>query len=113
MRIHRDVPTLAAVAAVALLVPASASAQLAAASALRLGLAGNVTATARGIGAISANPAGLGMPGSGFTLALLPFQVRPGLGPITAKDLKDFQGELVPAVTRGAWLDAVKSNGSE
>lgn len=114
MRTHRIVlSTLAAALVAATLTPARASAQLAAASASTLGLAGNVTARARGIGAISANPAGLGMPGSGFTLALLPIQARPGLGPITLKDLKDFQGVDVPVATKQAWLDEVKTQGSQ
>src|SRR5689334_1709377 len=73
-----------------------ASAQLAAASATTLGVAGNQTASARGLAALSVNPAGLGMPGSGFTLAVLPVQVRPGIDPITAGDLSDYGGELLP-----------------
>src|SRR5687768_18081631 len=98
MRIHIvGLRTLAAVVCAALLVPAPAAAQLGSASASTLGLAGNVTATARGLGAIAANPAGLGMPGSGFTLTIFPVQVRPGLGPITMKDLSEFEGEVIPA----------------
>ncbi|MCS5661107.1 MAG: hypothetical protein NZ842_11975, partial [Dehalococcoidia bacterium] len=44
-------------------------AQLGDASATTLGLSGNNTATVRGFGAISVNPAGLAMSGSGFSLA--------------------------------------------
>jgi hypothetical protein len=114
MTIHKNVlRSLAAVALAAAVAPVAVSAQLASASATTLGLAGNVTARARGIAALSANPAGLGMPGSGFTLALLPLQVRPGLGPITSKDLADFQGEVVPAATRQTWLDLVRESGQQ
>lgn len=90
-----------------------AAAQLAHASATTLGLAGNATATARGLAAISVNPAGLGMPGSGFTLTLVPVQVRPGLDPITMKDLKDFEGITVPTATKNDWLQRVVSQGTE
>jgi hypothetical protein len=101
-------------AAVALLVPGRGAAQLASASATTLGLAGNVTASARGLAAISANPAGLGMPGSsGFALALLPFQVRPGLGPVTLWDLAEYEGREVPRETKEAWLAEIESEGAQ
>jgi hypothetical protein len=90
-----------------------ASAQLANASATTLGLAGSATASARGIAALSVNPAGLAMPGSGFTLAIVPLQVRPGLSPITAKDLKDVQGDVLPGATKQQWLTDVTAAGSQ
>ena len=105
--------TLAVVACGGFLTPRSATAQLANASATTLGLAGNATASARGLAAISVNPAGLGMPGSGFTLALIPVQIRSGLDPITLKDVKDFEGTLIPAATKEEWLSRVAAEGSE
>ena len=74
-------------------IPTAAQAQLGRA-ATTLGKGGNATATARGSGAISLNPAGLGMPGSGFTLTLLPVRARSGLDPIGLADLKDVTGAL-------------------
>ena len=100
--------------AVAIVVAAAAAlghthrleAQLANASAATLGLAGNQTAIARGFAAISVNPAGLAMPGSGFSLALLPIQVRAGIDPITLKDLVDVQGELLTP-HRDDWMSRI------
>ena len=89
------------------------SAQLANASAATLGVGGNATAVARGFGAISVNPAGLGMPGAGFSLALAPVAVRQGLGPVTLSDLTDFEGALVPAATKAEWLARVVAEGRQ
>ena len=115
MRTQTMIPrSLTIGAALALLWPAPGAAQLGSASATTLGLAGNVTASARGLAAISANPAGLGMPGtSGFALALLPFQVRPGLGPVNLGDLSEFAGREVPRETKEAWLAEIESNGGQ
>jgi hypothetical protein len=114
MRHHMIWRTLVVGAAVALLAPGRVAAQLASASATTLGLAGNVTASVRGLGAISANPAGLGMPGSsGFAFALLPLQVRPGLGPVSLWDLAEFEGEVIPRETKEAWLAKIESEGTE
>ncbi|HSG07055.1 MAG TPA: DUF5723 family protein [Longimicrobiales bacterium] len=104
---------IASVALGSLLPSASVTAQLANASAATLGLAGNATAIARGFGAISVNPAGLGMPGAGFSLAVAPFSVRQGLGPVTLSDLKDVQGTLVPNATKEDWLARVAARGSQ
>ena len=90
-----------------------ASAQLANASASTLGKGGNATATARGMEALSVNPAGLGMPGSGFTLAFMPVQARPGLDPINLSDLKDVEGQLISSVTKEDWLSRVTSSGGQ
>lgn len=90
-----------------------ASAQLANASASTLGLSGNNTATVRGFGAISVNPAGLAMPGSGFSLAIAPIQLRGGLNPITLSDLAEFDGVLVPTATKEAWLDEITAAGAQ
>jgi hypothetical protein len=115
MRSHTMISrTLLVGAAVALLVPGRGAAQLASASATTLGLAGNVTASARGLAAISANPAGLGMPGSsGFALAVLPFQVRPGLGPVSLWDLAEYEGEVVPRETKEEWLQQIEAKGTQ
>lgn len=96
----------------ALIAPA-ASAQLANASATTFGVAGNATATARGIAAISVNPAGLGMPGSGFTLSFLPLELRSGIDPITLKDLKDVEGEVLTPTMKEDWLTRAEAAGGQ
>ena len=93
--------------------PAQARAQLANASASTLALSGAQTATARGFAAISVNPAGLGMPGSGFSLALLPIQARAGFGPVTLSDLAEYQGEVVPASVAQEWVDRIANAGGQ
>lgn len=105
--------TIVGVAAAALLVATPAAAQLANASASTLALAGNNTASVRGFAAISVNPAGLGMPGSGFSLALAPIQVRLGLEPIKWGDFVDFEGMLIPTATKEDWLTRIAEVGSE
>lgn len=90
-----------------------ASAQLPDASASGLGLAGNNTALARSFGAISVNPAGLGMPGSGFTLTIAPVRTRLGIKPIGLSDLYEFQGELIPTATKEAWLEQIALAGGQ
>jgi hypothetical protein len=99
--------------ALALLTTHASHAQLANASASTLGMAGNNTALVRGFGAISVNPAGLGMPGSGFSLTVAPVQVRLGLAPVKVGDLYDFQGQVVPDATKSEWLDRVIDAGGE
>lgn len=99
--------TLALVAAVALagfLQAGAASAQLAHASARTLGLGGLSTATASRLEAISVNPAGLGMPGSGFSLSVLPMTFREALGPVALKDLNEVAGEVISSSVKEAWL---------
>ncbi|MCH7564823.1 MAG: conjugal transfer protein TraF [Gemmatimonadetes bacterium] len=93
--------------------PAPLPAQLANASATTIGLAGNHTATARGFAAISVNPAGLAMPGSGFSLSLLPIQVRSGIDPINFSDLKDVEGTVISAATKEEWLSRVNTEGRQ
>lgn len=98
----------AALAAAGLLLAAvPVAAQLTSASVSSLGLAGNDTAIARGFGAIGVNPAGLAMPGSEFSLALLPVRAAAAIGPVTPGDVKPFEGELVPERTRESWLEQV------
>jgi hypothetical protein len=116
MRTNRTVGTVAVVALAALgglTQAAPAAAQLANASARTLGLAQNSSAVIRGFGAVAVNPAGLAMPGSGFSLALLPMRIRSGLDPITLKDLADVQGTLVSDATKEAWLGRLENGGSE
>ena len=106
--------TVGALAVSALsVVPEAVSAQLANASASTIALSGNNTATVRGFGAISVNPAGLAMPGSGFSLALVPVQVRAGLGPVGLSDLADYEGEFVPVATKEAWMTAIEAAGGQ
>lgn len=105
--------TAAALALASFAFPAPATGQLANASASALALSGNNTALVRGFGAISVNPAGLAMPGSGFSLALVPIQLRAGLGPVRLSDLADFGGVLVPTATKEAWLAAIEAGGGQ
>lgn len=92
---------------------AEARAQLAEASATTLGLSGAHTATVRGFGAISVNPAGLGTSGSGFSLAVVPIQARGGSGPVTFSDLADHQGRVVPTAVKEEWLSAIEGAGGQ
>lgn len=105
-------PALLALTASALLATRVA-AQLPNASTTSLAMAGNNTAHVRGFAAISANPSGLGMPGSGFSLALAPVQLRMGLAPVTLGDLVDYEGRLVPTQVKDEWLDRVAAAGGE
>jgi len=89
------------------------SAQLANASARTLGLGGNATATASRMEAISVNPAGLGMPGAGFSLAVLPVTTRLTLSPISLKDIADVGGEVISKTVKEAWLTEIASGGGE
>ena len=88
-------------------------AQLTDASATTLGLSGNNTATVRGFGAISVNPAGLAMSGSGFSLALFPTQIRSDLNPIRLADLRDVQRIMIPEATKEDWLARVTTEGGQ
>lgn len=97
----------AGLAAAMLLASVPATAQLLPASARSLALAGNDTAVARAFGAISVNPAGLAMPGSEFSLTLLPVRVHAGSGPITLAAWKDHEGKVVSHATKTGWMDDV------
>lgn len=111
--IRSSAATLTLVSAALVAFGSPLEAQLPNASAATLGLAGNNTASVRGFGAISVNPAGLGMPGSGFSLAVMPVQVRLGLDPISAQEVFDFDGILIPTATKQEWLDRVTAAGGE
>lgn len=110
---NRTLVSVAVVALIGCLHADAASGQLGSASARTLGLGGNATATASRLEAISVNPAGLGMPGRGFSLALFPVLGRTGLGPVTLADLSDVAGEVVPASTKQDWLSQITSEGGE
>lgn len=105
--------TAIAFAASLLFAATPVAAQLPSASASTLALAGNNTANVQTIGAISVNPAGLGTEGSGFTLAILPVQVRTGLSPITLGDIAQFQGIRLPDATKEEWLTLVEAAGGQ
>ncbi|HSW28269.1 MAG TPA: DUF5723 family protein [Longimicrobiales bacterium] len=114
MRTMNRTPALVAVVALTGLFQAgAASAQLAHASARTLGLGGNATATASRLEAISVNPAGLGMPGAGFSLTVLPMTFRSALGPVSMKDLNEVAGEVISSSVKEAWLAEVLSSGGE
>jgi hypothetical protein len=110
---NRTLVSVAVVALIGFLHADAVSAQLGNASSRTLGLAGNATATARRFEAISVNPAGLGMPGNGFSLALFPALGQTGLGPVTLGDLSNVAGELVPASTKQDWLTQITSSDGE
>ena len=92
-----------------LFISVSAMAQLLPASARSLGLAGNDTAVARAFGAISVNPAGLAMPGSEFSLTLVPVRAHVASGPITLADWKNHEGKVVNHTTKVEWMDSIDS----
>ena len=113
MRTNRFFSAVALIAAVGLggINATPAEGQLANASAASLGLSGNNTATARGFSAISVNPAGLGMPGSGFSLALMGVQGRSGLDPLNLADFNDVAGTLMSAAVKDNWLSRIDAAG--
>jgi len=113
MPTNRFFATVALIAAVGLsgIDATPAEGQLANASAASLGLSGNNTATARGFSAISVNPAGLGMPGSGFSLALMGVQGRSGLDPLKLSDFNDVAGTLMSAAVKDNWLSRIDAKG--
>ncbi|MHB1192578.1 MAG: DUF5723 family protein [Longimicrobiales bacterium] len=110
---NRTLALVAVVALAGLIQAGAASAQLAHASARTLGLGGNATATASRLEAISVNPAGLGMPGAGFSLTVLPMTFRSALGPVSLKDVSQVAGEVISSSVKEAWLAEVLSSGGE
>ncbi len=103
-----------AAAALALALPAAASAQVGNPSARALGLGENYTALARGFSAPAWNPAGLGMPDNPETsVTVIPIVGMVGVGPVTTGDLADYGGELIPRDVKLAWLDAIRGDGGE
>jgi hypothetical protein len=98
----------------ALLVPGAAMAQVANPLAQAVGMGGNYTALARGLGAPAWNPAGLGMPDNpGASFSFLPVTFTAGLSPISPSDLAQYDGELIPRSAREEWLNAIIDDGGE
>jgi hypothetical protein len=91
-----------------------AEAQLTPGSAAALGMGNNYTAMARGINAISFNPAGLGMPGNpGFSLGLLPVSGFQSSDPIGLTDLSDVEGTLLSPAVKEDWLQRITERGDQ
>ncbi|MDH5233427.1 MAG: DUF5723 family protein [Gemmatimonadota bacterium] len=106
------IAALAVAAAALVALPAVAAAQGNASSAAA-GMGGNYTALARNFNAVAWNPANLGLDGnSSFSIALSP-QFGVGTGPITLKDIKDYEGVLVPDAIKQAWLQKVIDNNGQ
>lgn len=83
------------------------------ASAAAAAMGGNYTAVARNFNAVAWNPANLALPGNSlFSIALSP-QLAMGTGPLTLTDLKEYEGQLVPAPVREAWLVKMSENGGQ
>lgn len=92
----------------------SAGAQLASAAPSTQVVGHAVTATARGIVAVAANPAGLAMPGGPrWSLALAPVQWENGLGPLGIGDLARAGGQVLASATKEDWLDRIAADGGQ
>jgi hypothetical protein len=105
---------IAAAVSAIILVPGAGMAQVANPLAQAVGMGGNYTALARGIGAPAWNPAGLGMPDNpGASFTMLPLTVTAGLSPISPADLAEYQGELIPHAARAEWVAAIAEAGGE
>ena len=93
---------------------ATAAGQLPSASAAALGMGDNYTGFARGFNAAAWNPAGLGMANNPLvSFALLPGRAVVGLDPVSMADLKEYDGQLVPADVRERWLKEITAEGNE
>jgi hypothetical protein len=105
-------PTVLAVLLAAAAAPAAG--QLVNPSAAALGFGDNYTAMARGYAATAWNPAALGMPDNpGASFAVLPVQVIGGVGPITLRDLSDWQGRLLPDAVKDEWHQRIVGAGGQ
>lgn len=114
VRRARSVPGALVLLVALVILPAGAPGQqLPEASASTLALSGAHTATVRGFGAMGVNPAGLGEPASGFTLALVPVRARAASGPVGLSDLSDYQDRVVPRAVKEEWLSAVEGAGGQ
>lgn len=99
---------------VSLIAAAPIGAQLPSASAAALGAGDAYTALARGFNAVAWNPAGLAMTGNPrFSMTLLPVRAVGSFGPVSLKDLKDYEGVVVPADVKEAWLQKIEEEGSQ
>lgn len=91
-----------------------AGAQLASAAPSTLVVGHAATATARGIGAVAANPAGLAMPGGPrWSVSLAPLQVENGLGPLGLGDFARAGGQVLATATKEDWLDRIAADGGQ
>lgn len=107
-------PAETLVALAALLLPAASAAQVGNPLPQALGMGGNFTALARGLGAPAWNPAGLGMPGSPrVSFTLLPFSHAAGVGPVGLSDLAEYSGAYIPHERRLEWVDRITASGGE
>lgn len=101
-------------AVLGLLIPGAVMAQVANPLAQSVGMGGNYTALARGLGAPAWNPAGLGMPDNPrASFAFLPLNITAGLSPITPADLAEFDGRLIPGSARTEWVNTIIEEGGE
>lgn len=97
-----------------LIVPGAVVAQVANPLAQAVGMGGNYTAVARGLGAPAWNPAGLGMPDNPrMSITILPFATTTGLSPITPGDLAEYEGQLIPESVKEDWLTRIAEQGGE
>ena len=101
-----NIRTLGAAAALTCIAH-SGAAQQPNASAAAFGMAGNFMALATGSNAVAWNPAMLGMNSPAFTLNLFSGGGVTGLNPVKLTDITDFNGKVVPAATKNAWLQQI------
>jgi hypothetical protein len=95
------------------LAAAPAAGQQANAVPAALGMGDNYTAVARGYAAALWNPAALGLAsGPSASATLVTVGGLAGMGPVTLRDLADYEGETVPLTVRQRWLaDIVRDGG--
>ena len=99
---------VAIAASAPLVAPLAVHAQLTNSSAAATAMGNSGTATARGYDAIYWNPAGLAMPGTGkWSLALMPFTLGVGAGPVSLSDFSNVGGTVMSDATKNAWLSRV------
>lgn len=104
----------AAMAALVLTIPAAVDAQVGNPLPQSVGMAGNYTAIARGFGAVSWNPAGLGMPDNpALSLSFLPWTAVAGLDPITPAHFAEFDGQIIPESAKREWMEQIRQAGGE
>jgi hypothetical protein len=104
----------AAALVLAVAVTQPVSAQLATSSTASLGMGDNFTGVARGFSAIAWNPANLGLTGNpGSSFQFLTLRGIAGVDPVTLKDIKDYQGKVVPTEVKQSWLDQINTEGSQ
>jgi hypothetical protein len=110
----RRAACFALVASAFLAAPHPVAGQLPNASTAAASLGDGVTATARGLAAIAANPAGLAMPGSpGFAFTLLPVHGQGGITPFPYREVAAAQGGPLPDGVREQWFRDIVANGGE